>query len=175
MHWIGRTHNFHRTLKEKDELRHLPEVEAALANIARGGIPEAIIRMLILVAEGRGGVRGSRVERSAYAFSHAKPFADIDAEQRARIMREQTLIVQFDRDRAIATLTDLLPDMDSRAIAEAIVEHVVGPGEHPQDPAIEMLEVLRRALGLRSLRLGDTVTDEPETDRKADKPTNEAA
>jgi hypothetical protein len=175
MHWIGRTHSFHRTLKDKEELRYLPEVRSALANMARGGIPEAVIRMLALVAEDRGAIRGSRVERSTVAFNHAKPFADIDLERRTEIIREQTLVVQFDRDGAINTLVDLVPDMDSRAIALAIVDHVIGPEEFPDDPAIETLEILRDALEIPRLRFSlepeEPAPPEPKTPPK----TTEAA
>jgi pimeloyl-ACP methyl ester carboxylesterase len=175
MRAIGESHNFHRTLKDKDDLRYLPEVQSALANIGRGGIPEAVIRMLVLVAEGRGAVRASRVERAAYAFEHAKAFADIAPDQRARIFREQTLIIQFEHDGAIARLADLLPDMDSRAVAMAIVEHIVGLEEQPVDRAIETLEMLRQVLELPPLRFGEEIRKAKPRRSKRSRSTTEAA
>jgi hypothetical protein len=61
MHWIGASHAFTRTLKDPKELRFLPEVEAVLLGIERGGFAEAVIRMLILLAESRGSVRRDRL------------------------------------------------------------------------------------------------------------------
>ena len=51
MHWIGREQAFERTFPPHDALRHLPQVRAILRDIDRGGFPEAVIRMLIILAE----------------------------------------------------------------------------------------------------------------------------
>ncbi len=51
MRWFGRTKQPGRTLKRKDELRSLPPVQAALMHIEEGGFCEAVIRMLILLAD----------------------------------------------------------------------------------------------------------------------------
>jgi uncharacterized protein DUF3141 len=154
MRRMGETHSFRRTLKDKDELALLPEVQSALANMSRGGIPEAIIRMLTLVAEARGAVSGARLERAAYTFTHSPQFAAVDAARRARLLREQTLLVLFDRAGALATLADLLPDMDSRAIAVGTIDYIVGLVEMIEAHTIETLEEIRRALELPRLRLG---------------------
>ena len=154
MHKVGETHSFQRTRKEKDELRHLPEVQSALASMPRGGVPEAIIRILCLVNEACGSVRGSRLERAAYTFSHSPQFAGVGRERRARLLREQTLIVLFDRAGAMETLVDLLPDLDSRAIAVGAVDYVMGIDEDMEPHTIEMLAAVRRALDLPPLRLG---------------------
>src|SRR5208283_5146449 len=37
MHWVGRFHDFQRIHKEPGELRFLPEAQAALMNLERGG------------------------------------------------------------------------------------------------------------------------------------------
>jgi pimeloyl-ACP methyl ester carboxylesterase len=155
MRHVGQSHSFQRTLKDKDELRYLPEVESALNSLSRGGVPEAVIRMVCLVAEARGSVRGSRLERAAYTFTHAAPFATVGAARRARLIREQTLIVLFDRAGAVETLVDLLPDMDSRAIAVGTVDYIVGVDDDMDAHTIETLTTVRRVLGLPPLRLGD--------------------
>ena len=62
--YVGRFHNFERTRKDPNELRFLPDVQAHLLNIDRGGYAEATIRMLIVLAEARGSVRRDRLERS---------------------------------------------------------------------------------------------------------------
>jgi hypothetical protein len=155
MRRVGEPHNFRRTLKDKDELAHLPEVQAALANMSRGGIPEAIIRMLVLVAEARGAVSGARLERAVYTFNRSSQFAAVDTTLRARFLREQTLIVLFDRAGALATLPDLLPDMDARAIAVATIDYIVGVNEIIEAHTIATLEEIRSALGLPRLRLSE--------------------
>ena len=77
-------HNFQRTRKDPQELRFLPEVQALLLGVERGGFAEAIIRMLIVLAQSRSSVRRSRLERFAHVFNCDEPFASLGAERRAR-------------------------------------------------------------------------------------------
>jgi pimeloyl-ACP methyl ester carboxylesterase len=153
MRWVGQNHNFQPSHKGKDELRYLPEVEAALGQISRGGLPEAVVRMLILLAGARGSVRSSRLERSAYTLTNTEPFVSRGPEWRARIIREQALIVQFDPEVAISTLVDLMPDLDTRAIAMGTVDYVVGPVEEMEEHTIRAMQNLRRVLELPPLRI----------------------
>lgn len=62
---FGRSHEARRTLKSQGELRGLPEVAQAIHAIEQGGFAEAVIRMLVLLAENRGQVRRDRLERSS--------------------------------------------------------------------------------------------------------------
>ena len=73
MEWVGRTHNFQRTLKDPAELRWLPEVRAILQNIERGGFAEAVIRMLIVMAEARGSVRRTRLDVQPMSSAMTNP------------------------------------------------------------------------------------------------------
>ena len=143
--------------------------------MSRGGIPEAVIRMLVLVAEARGAVTGSRLERAAYTFTHSPQFATVNAARRARLLREQSMIAMFDRAGAITTFADLLPDMDSRAIAMGTIDYIVGLDEMIEQHTIETLEAIRAALDLPPLRLGDAVRDLPEAKQDVDDSTIEAA
>ena len=162
-------------MKDKDELAHLPEVQSALANMSRGGVPEAVIRMLVLVAEARGAVSGARLERAAYTFNHSPQFATVNAARRARLLREQTLIALFDREGALATLADLLPGMDSRAIAVGTIDYIVGLDEMIEAHTIETLEAIRRALGLPRLRLNEAEIEALSAETEKDGSTIEAA
>src|SRR3712207_5301298 len=45
-------------------LSDIPDVQAALARISQGGYAEAVVRMMILLAKARGGVRRNRLARS---------------------------------------------------------------------------------------------------------------
>ncbi len=159
MRWIGQTHAFERKHKSKDELRHLPEVQAALNNLTRGGLPEAVIRMLVVLAQARGSVRRSRLERSAYTLANAEPFASMGPEHRARLIREQTIIALFEHDAAIAALPDLLLDMDQRAIAVGTVDYIVGAVEEMEPHTLEAMQTFRRVLQLPPLRIVRDATD----------------
>jgi pimeloyl-ACP methyl ester carboxylesterase len=175
MLWMGRTHSHQRTHRHKECLRHLPEVEAALDGLSRGGLPEAVIRMLILLAEARGSVRGSRLARAEYTISNAEPFASLGAERRASMIRQQTLIVLFDRDAAIASLVDLLPDLDMRAIALGTINYIAGPVEEMEEHTIRALQNLRRVLELPPLRIPDDQTMSAADDQEPVRSAIEAA
>ncbi len=158
MQRLGASHAWRRAVADPKELAHLPEVEALLLGIDRGGFDVAVIRMLILMAESRGNVRRDRLERSARLLAHDEPFASLGAEKRAALIREQTIVVEFAPDRAIATLTALLPEVEDRERAIEVVEYVAGAVEEMEPRTIAMLQRLRAALGLPALA-GPTPAD----------------
>jgi hypothetical protein len=123
-------------------------ISAARAKVAEGGYAEAVIRMMILLADARGGVRRSRLARSNRLLTTEPPFAGMEPAARQAMIREQTLIVTLMREEAIATLPRLLPEASERRKALAAVEHVAGPEEELGDNAREMLHRLRAVLGL---------------------------
>ncbi len=161
MEWVGRTHNFQRTLKDPSELRMLPEVRAMLRDVARGGFAEAVIRMLIVLAQARGAVRRSRLERSAHVLSHDEPFASLGAERRAELIHEQSVIVEFEKERAIDALAALLSDEDERQKAIGVVEFVVGALEEMDPPTIQALQRFRRVLGLPPIEVRAATAGRP--------------
>jgi hypothetical protein len=116
---FGASRAAERTKKSDAELRLMPEVRTALLHIERGGFPEAVIRMLIMLAEARGSVRRNRLERSAKVLSQDAPFCDIPPDRRAHIIHEQSIIVQFDPDAAIAALR-----LDPLALPEGLRDAV---------------------------------------------------
>jgi len=148
MRWVGRRHDFQRTRKDPSELRQMPEAQAALLNVGRGGFPEAVIRMLLLLSEARGSVRRDRLERSAHMLSADAPFASLGAQHRAQLIHEQSIIVEFEREQAIETLPLLLPTIDERAKAVGAVEYVAGAIEEMEPRTVHMLQQIRKALHL---------------------------
>ncbi len=120
----------------------------ARARVAEGGYAEAVIRMMILLADARGGVRRSRLARSNALLTTEPPFVGMSPTARQAMIREQTVIVTLMREEALAALPTLLSAAADRRKALAAVEHVAGPEEELGDKAREMLVAMRRTLGL---------------------------
>jgi pimeloyl-ACP methyl ester carboxylesterase/tellurite resistance protein len=161
MKLVGRSYNFQRTLKDPTELRFLPEVQAQLLNVARGGFVEAVIRMLIVLAQARGSVRRSRLERSAQVLTMHQPFASLGSERRAALIHEQTVIVEFEQDKAVQTLPLLLPTEHERREAIDVVEFIAGSLEEMEPHTVQALQRFRRTLGLPTLETRPADVIEP--------------
>ncbi len=129
-----------------EEASETPELRAALDRVGDGGYPEAVIRMMILLAKARGGVRRSRLARSNALLQGEAPFAQMTAAARQALIREQTLIVELAQEEALAALPRLLPDAEERQRALVTVEDVAGPEEELGDRAAAMLHRIREVL-----------------------------
>jgi pimeloyl-ACP methyl ester carboxylesterase len=123
-----------------------PDVRAALSRIAEGGYAEAVVRMMILLAKARGGVRRNRLARSNALLTGEEPFASLSAAARQALIREQTVVVEMAPEEALATLPDLLPEAAYRSRALATVADVAGPEEELGDRALAMMARLRHVL-----------------------------
>ncbi|MHA7773777.1 DUF3141 domain-containing protein [Roseibium sp. M-1] len=159
MRWFGRSKQPGRTLKRKDELRSLPPVMAALMHIEEGGFCEAVIRMLILLADSRGTVRADRLERSARVLTQDEPFKSLKPDERSFILQEQTLIVEFAPDLAIETLPKLLKTREERELAAGVVRYIPGAIDEMTPHTLETLQRFHAVLGLPPVA-GD-ISDDP--------------
>ncbi|WP_454916521.1 DUF3141 domain-containing protein [Xanthobacter sediminis] len=148
MRWFGRDYNFERTRKTREELVGLPEVRAALLHVNSGSFVEAVIRMLILLADARGNVRRDRLERSAKVLTKDEPFHSLPMARRAEIIHEQSLIVEYALDAAIESLPELLRTPEERRKAAEVVQFVPGPLEEMDPRTLSMLQRIRHVLGL---------------------------
>jgi pimeloyl-ACP methyl ester carboxylesterase/tellurite resistance protein len=129
-----------------ESLRELPKVEAALEKIKEGGFAAAVIRMLILMARSRGAVRQSRLERSNHILQSTEPFKSLGDEGRSAIIYEQTLIIDFEPEAAVATLPKLLPTPAERRRALALVEEIAGDPSEMAEATTRLLHRLRDTL-----------------------------
>jgi len=129
-----------------------PQRAEAEAKLAQGGYAEAVIRMMILLADARGAVRRSRLARSNQLLTTEAPFAQMSAADRMAVIRDQTMIATLFPEEAIKTLTVLLPDAASRRRALKAVETVAGPDEELGEHARTRLQRLREVLAVRPQR-----------------------
>ena len=133
------------------DLRTIPNVHAALEEIDRGGFVEGVIRMLILLAQSRSSVRRDRLERSNHVLTATEPFASLGIPTRNAIIHRQSLIADFEPERAFSTLPLLLPAVEDRRRAMDICEYIAGPAEEMDERTTDCFRQLRDVLDL-----GDT-------------------
>lgn len=124
--WYGSPNANTRTTKRPEDLVQFPEVQSALARMALGGPADAIVRMMVLLADSRGEVRQDRISRSAEVMHQKEPFVSLDDIRRRDIIRDQGLICHFEPEAALASLPDLLPFDEDRKQALELVSYVVG-------------------------------------------------
>ena len=148
MHRLGERAQIAAAGSPVASFRDLPQVQTALDTIDRGGFAEAVIRMMILLAHARGSVRRSRLERSNALLSQTEPFAAMSAEERAQMIHDQTVIIDFEPDRAVSTLPHLLPEASERRRAFDIVAQVAGPRGEMNPATQAMIDRLAGALSI---------------------------
>jgi tellurite resistance protein len=143
----------------QEDLRTLVQVQDALDRIEQGGFPEALIRMLILLAHSRKEVRRSRLERSSQMLKSTEPFASMKPKQRTRLIHRESLIVGFEPEAAIAALPKLIRNDEERRRALELCWSIAGPREEMSAETLDMMARLSAVLGQDLPR----ATEAPET------------
>jgi len=128
------------------DLRAIPEVRQALAQMRRGNYPVAVIRMLVLLAKSRKAVRRDRLQRSNELLTAREPYASLGETARTRIIHQQSMIVEFEPEQALATLPALVTDPAERERAMQDCDFVVGDPAAMSAETRDLYERIRRLL-----------------------------
>ncbi len=147
--WYDEPKAARRATEQLEDLQALPEVQAALGRIEQGGLAEAIVRVLVLLAATREDVRRDRLERSFEVLSTRRPFAEIEQPARARMIHEQTMVAHFKPEAALNTLLKLLATKPARREAMAIVDYVIGKRDEMEPTTARQIDAMRALLDLR--------------------------
>ena len=134
------------------ELAHLPEVQAILLGVDRGGFEEAVIRMLILLAESRGAVRRDRLERSAKVLGQGRALR-LARRRKARgadprAERSSSNSPTSWRSRRCRSCCRTGRSASGRS---SVVEFIAGSVEEMEPQTIKTLQKMRATLGLPEL------------------------
>jgi pimeloyl-ACP methyl ester carboxylesterase len=132
----GPTHDVHA----------FPEVQKAVNRVAEGGYPEAIVRMLVLLAHARGSISRDRLERTTRILFTRPPFDTMPSAKRVEMLKQQTVIVDFAPDAALQTLTKLLHDEVDRIRAVNVVFDIAGVKAEMDPDTIAMFKSIQRVL-----------------------------
>jgi hypothetical protein len=148
--------------EDAQNLRHVPEVKAALESMEHGDLGAAVIRMLILLAGSRGSVRKDRLDRSAKVLNETYPFQDMGPERRAALIQQQSIIAEFEPKRAVDTLPVLLKTAEDRLKALEVVNHILGARTEMEPHSLKLIQRMESLLGA-----SDNVASTPAAVRKA--------
>ncbi|MFT0892034.1 DUF3141 domain-containing protein [Pseudochelatococcus sp. G4_1912] len=136
---------------ERDDLRTREEVQAILERVDEGGFAEGVVRILIILAQARGNVRRTRLARSAQVLTQTQPFDTYSEQARARLIHEQSVIVELEPKQALATLPDLLKNPADRKRAIDLAVQIAGPTREEIDPnALLKLQEIEATLAAAS-------------------------
>ena len=142
------------------DVRQMPEVLNALANVVKGGLAEGVVRILHLLNDARGYVRRTRLERELIALGHSKLFPDMDHEDIVKIVHQQALIVDFEPKLAMDTLPILLNTPTSQKKALKLVMAIAGPRETMHPFALKMYGQIEELLCYKNTHSNSRVVDE---------------
>ena len=124
-------------------------VRLVLSHMDKGGFAEAVTRMLILMAQSRGAIRRSRLERSNRIYRTEEPFASMSPDERNQLIQEQSIIAQFEPEASIQALPDLLPTRDERRRSIQMIIYIGGPIEEMAAETLTLVDRFRTVLGVQ--------------------------
>ena len=170
MHALGKVDKDEAEVEEAGDLRHMPEVKAALANMEHGDLAAAVIRMLVMLAGSRGSVRKDRLERSAKVLNSTEPFKSMGSERRAELIQQQSIIAEFEPKRAMETLPVLLKRSEDRLSALDVVNHILGARAEMEPHSLELIQRMESLLGAPDNEVSTRAVAKKATVKKAATP-----
>jgi tellurite resistance protein len=123
----------------QEDLRSLVHVQDALDRMDDGGFAEGVVRMLIFLAQSRGQVRRSRLQRSNEILEQTEPYASMKPKHRTRLIHRESLIVAFEPEAALEGLAKLLKTPEERQRAIDVCWQIAGPEDEMSQATVDMM------------------------------------
>jgi hypothetical protein len=135
------------------EPRELPFVKEALASIGEGGYPEALARVACLLARKGEPLLLSRLQMKQELIKEYKDLLPAMAsDQWRRVRGEQEIIVRYAPDEALATLPELLRNVDDRKRLVTLVQRLLADERvqraTPSNEQLAMIENIGQTLSV---------------------------
>ena len=124
------------------------EREQMEAQYENGGFADAFVRMVLALKLQDGMIERRSVMLAAQLWSEDSRLADISAQKRKRIIREQARLLHFDPQRAIDALPSLLRKKNERKDALDMVRHVMLTSDQSNQLEGPVAEHIARVLEL---------------------------
>jgi hypothetical protein len=125
--------------------RALPFVKSALDAIAAGGYPAALARAAELLERKGAPIPLARLDRkAALAREYAELLPELSVHDWKLVRSEQDIIVEFEPERALRTLPDLLSDPPDRERFLLVLDRIANDRELVGEPSPDQLEMVTR-------------------------------
>jgi pimeloyl-ACP methyl ester carboxylesterase len=125
--------------------RTLPFVKTALDAIEAGGYPAALARTAELLERKGAPVPLARLDRrAALTEEYAELLPELSVHDWKLVRAEQDLIVEFEPERALSTLPELLADPPDRERFLQVLDRIANDRELVEEPTPDQLEMVTR-------------------------------
>jgi pimeloyl-ACP methyl ester carboxylesterase len=132
--------------KARFDPRTIPAVREVLDTIDEGGATEGLVRIAMLVAkEGPGMHTLATMQRTRALLASNEGLADLDEDERRRLLHEETIVVEFEPAAAKRALPQLLRTQADRRRAQALID-AIELNYHPNDAQRSIIGELRALL-----------------------------
>jgi pimeloyl-ACP methyl ester carboxylesterase len=109
--------------KRKFDPRSIPAVREVLDTLEEGSAVEGLARIAMLISKaGRGHHRLSQMQKTRELLSPEGEIAHLSEDARRRLLQEETIVVEFEPERAKRSLPRLLRSVADRQRAHALLE-----------------------------------------------------
>jgi len=140
--------------KGKFDPRSLPAVREVLDTIEEGSAIEGLARIAMLISKaGPGKRRLSQMQRTREILSPEGEISHLSEDERRRLLQEETIVVEFEPDRAKRSLPKLLRTPAERRHALALLERIETHGDL-DDKQRKLVGELRGLLSTAAVRSG---------------------
>jgi hypothetical protein len=138
----------------KFDPRSLPAVREVLDTIDEGSAVEGLARIAMLITKaGPGQRRLSQMQRTREILSPESDIAHLSEDERRRLLQEETIVVEFEPERAKHSLPRLLRTPAERRHALALLDRIEEHGDL-DDKQRRLVIELRGLLPATAARLG---------------------
>ena len=153
--------------KGKFDPRSIAAVREVLDTIEEGSAIEGLARIAMLIGKaGRGHHRLSQMQRTREILSPENEIAHLSEDERRRLLQEETIVVEFEPERAKRSLPKLLRTPAERRHAHALLDRIA-THDGLEDKQRRLVTELRALLPVTPARIGARAPALPAPKRKA--------
>ncbi|VEG91131.1 DUF3141 domain-containing protein [Legionella spiritensis] len=125
--------------------------QLVVAHICDGGVPEALLRILLLLIKTQGYIIGTNFPNVVQKLRESEALKHLDRNAIKQIVHTQTIMIEHDPELAFNTLPHLLKSSEERALVIQIIENILQSFKTPPSEKYQAkFQSIKRLLEIRS-------------------------